>query len=154
MLMKKLLAILVLGLLLSSNAYADYATKYGTKLSETAEFLNCTVDKIKNPNIRRLFKYVGYDDDKFYLYYESRMARKWFVLEIIIDKDWSDNEKLESDHFTTKHVYTDQESKKKIRYIILNKLEKSLTVYGPLNKSQFQFECKDASKKELKKYKE
>ena len=152
--MKKLLGIIVLGLLLSGNAYADYGTKYGTKLSETAEFINCDLDKVKNPNIKRLFKYIGYDSDKFYLYYESRMAKKWFVLEIFIDKDFSDNKKLESNHFTTKNIYTDSESTKKIRYITLDKNEKSLTVYDQFNKIQFEFDCKVSSKKELKKYKE
>ena len=57
---------MVLGLLFSGSAFADYGTKYGTKLSETAEFINCDLDKVKNPNIKRLFKYIGYDSDKFY----------------------------------------------------------------------------------------
>ena len=89
---------------------------------------------------KKRLKYIGIGENDFFIDYETRAAKQWFVNSLLIDKDFSSEGELESEPFENNKYY-----------ITLVEEDYLLSAFDRFNKKLFSLNCKSITKKELKK---
>ena len=136
--MRKIILVFILIFVLSKNSFAA-PIAYG-KWEPAKYYLECPVENIAEDDLKKRLKYIGIGENDFFIDYETRAAKQWFVNSLLIDKDFSSEGELESEPFENNKYY-------------INLVEKDyqLSAFDRFNKKLFSLNCKSITKKELKK---
>ena len=103
-------------------------------------YLECPVENVEIEVLKKRLKYIGIGENDFFIDYETRAAKQWFVNSLLIDKDFSSEGELESEPFENNKYY-----------ITLIEKDYQLSAFDRFNKKLFSLNCKSITKKELKK---
>ena len=101
--MKKLSLYISLGLIWCNFGFAA-PIAYG-KWEPAKYYLECPVENIAEEGLKKRLKYIGIGENDFFIDYETRAAKQWFVNSLLIDKDFSSEGELESEPFENNKYY-------------------------------------------------
>ena len=136
--MKKLSLYIFLVLMWCNIGFAA-PIAYG-KWEPAKYYLECPVENIEEDGLKKRLKYIGIGENDFFIDYETRAAKQWFVNSLLIDRDFSSEGELESEPFENNKYY-----------ITLVEKDYQLSAFDRFNKKLFSLSCKTITKKELKK---